>query len=178
MMAMRINLFLTALLFSFVVVTTTGCDAPDQVTAPPKPSLEDRLEALKKSHPAPAVNAAPAPQIVEPQPLITRAVRPPAPKRNDDFEPSGAVVQIFVEEWSPYCKELETFLLQHHVKYIKYDISKDLSAKMYVKQLTGNYSVPVSMVGKTVIQGLDLAALKSAVRKQFPNGDKMKGYRF
>ena len=175
---MRIDKYLAALLLMFAAGAAAGCDAPENVATPSRPSLEVRLEALKKNQSAPAVNAAPIP------PLISRAVPPsdkqqrPIPKPKDVFEPSGVTVQIFVEEWSPYCKELESFLIQHRIKYIKYDISKDQSAKMYVKQLTGNYSVPVSLVGKTVIRGLDLAALKMAVRKVSPNGDKMRDYRF
>ncbi len=169
-----------------------GCEAPDQAPIEPAAqvsgsnegarggTLEERIAALKIPRPA----ANPQPLNTGPQqtlPLDPVPLQPPPPVRNDpqDLSAAKVTVQIFVEEWSPLCKELERFLVKNKIKYIKYNVAKDFGAKEYARRITGDYSVPLILVGPNVIHGLDLAKVKEAVRIYTPSTNpSIKGYTF
>ena len=71
-------------------------------------------------------------------------------------------VEIFVTEWCPYCRKLETFLKDHHVEYTRYNVEKDEKGYNLFTEL-GGQGVPVSRVGKTVIHGYDPEGLMAAL---------------
>lgn len=192
-MKLIINRKLTSLLFC-LSAGVCGCVAPDQDSNLPEApaagsskgvsDLNQRLEAIgQKPHDAPINKPQNQPSI--PGPGIARQSpplqQPEPPKSNDpiDLSNSRATVQIFVTDWSDYCKQLEEFLVVNKIKYIKYDVGHDISAKSYAYRLSGAYSVPVTLVGKEVILGFDLPAIKAAIRKYTPKTQTaMKGYTF
>ena len=81
--------------------------------------------------------------------------------------PSGAPsqkVEIFVTSWCSYCKKLESFLIQHHIDYKRYDIEQDTTGAEIFEKIGGE-GVPVVRIGKEVIHGYDPDAVLAALQE-------------
>jgi glutaredoxin-like YruB-family protein len=69
-------------------------------------------------------------------------------------------VLVFSTPTCGYCSKAKRFLKQSGVKFRDIDISKDPDASRDVKRISGGTSVPVIMVGSTVVTGFDKSRLE------------------
>lgn len=69
-------------------------------------------------------------------------------------------VTIFVTSWCPFCKKLEAYLKEHHVRYERFDIEESAEGQRRHQALGGG-GVPVVQIGSTVIRGFDPSYLDS-----------------
>ncbi len=69
-------------------------------------------------------------------------------------------VLVFSTPTCGYCSKAKRFLKQSGVKFRDIDISKDPDAARDVKRISGGTSVPVIMVGSSVVTGFDKSRLE------------------
>ncbi len=74
-------------------------------------------------------------------------------------------VEIFVTEWCPYCKQLESFLQEKRISYKRYDIERDKVGKKLHSELGGG-GVPVVRIGSKVLRGFTPEAILAALGKK------------
>lgn len=73
-------------------------------------------------------------------------------------------VEIFITDWCPYCRQLETFLKSKKIAYERYDIEKNFAGKKKYKSLGGE-GVPLVLIGSKVIKGFDPDAIQAELDK-------------
>lgn len=72
-------------------------------------------------------------------------------------------VEVFVTSWCPFCKKLEAYLKDKNIKYTRYDIEKNRAGfKKY--QALGSGGIPITKIGKTVINGFQPDGIMQALR--------------
>jgi len=69
-------------------------------------------------------------------------------------------VLVFSTPTCGYCSKAKRFLKVNGIKFRDIDISKDPDAARDVKRISGGTSVPVIMVGSTVVMGFDKSKLE------------------
>ena len=67
-------------------------------------------------------------------------------------------VEIYVAEWCGYCRALESFLKQHSVRYKRFDVENSEQGRVVYAE---HQSVPISIIGKTVVVGFEPNRFKS-----------------
>lgn len=62
-------------------------------------------------------------------------------------------VEIYVTTWCPYCRQLEDFLKQKKVPYVRYDVERSVYGKKFYASM-GQGGIPITKIGNTIIRGL------------------------
>ena len=62
-------------------------------------------------------------------------------------------VEIYVTSWCPYCRALEKDLTKRKIRFKRYDIERNNSAKRKFQQIAPGGGVPVIVIGEQVIRG-------------------------
>ncbi|MBP2134286.1 alkyl hydroperoxide reductase subunit F [Methanomicrobium sp. W14] len=70
-----------------------------------------------------------------------------------------AEVKVYSTKMCQYCRLLKAYLDRHHVSYTNIDVGEDVNAAKEMVDLTGQYAVPVTVVGDEVIIGFDTKRL-------------------
>jgi glutaredoxin len=76
---------------------------------------------------------------------------------------AGPRISVFVTSWCGYCRKLERFLDERQIRYQRYDVDDDASARQRWKALAPGGGVPVTEVGSEVIRGYRPKALLAAI---------------
>jgi len=84
--------------------------------------------------------------------LACDALREDAPRPRHEARTHAAPVEIFVTDWCPYCRQLEAFLRERDVAYVRYDIERDERAAMEHRKLSDG-GIPVTRIGSQVVLG-------------------------
>ena len=79
---------------------------------------------------------------------------------SDEAQPP---VEVFVTNWCPYCRQLESFLKKSDIGYKRYDVEHDEKGAELFSDLNGE-GVPLVRVGKNVIRGYDPDAIVRALK--------------
>lgn len=87
-----------------------------------------------------------------------------APKAAASKSAKTKKVEIFITDWCPYCRQLESFLKSKKIAYERYDIEKNFAGKKKYKSLGGE-SVPLVLIGSKVIKGFDPDAIQAELEK-------------
>ncbi|MDI6719128.1 MAG: FAD-dependent oxidoreductase [Methanomicrobiales archaeon] len=70
-------------------------------------------------------------------------------------------VRIYSTKNCPYCRMVKAFLDKYGIAYRDVDVGEDREAAREMVRLTGQYSVPVTVVGDQAIIGFDVARLNA-----------------
>ncbi len=126
--------------------------------APPPPSKKKRNRRIKVYRDgASSATAAPAtPQA---------APRSAAGKKQRTGERFSGVIEVFVTEWCPVCKEAVRYLSERGYQYVSYDIEKDGGARKRYREL-GGHGVPLILVGSNRMSGFSAALLEKYVENE------------
>jgi glutaredoxin len=95
---------------------------------------------------------------------------PPPPSRTPSSTGTAASskgqtrVEIFVTSWCGYCRKLESYLKANRIRYTRYDIEKNSTARERHKKL-GGVGVPLVKVGSDVIRGFNPQAIQASLKK-------------
>ena len=73
-------------------------------------------------------------------------------------------VIVYTTSWCPYCAKLKRYLETAGIPYTEYDVEKSDAAYREYERISG-MGVPVTQIGKEVINGYDLGSLKQAISK-------------
>lgn len=72
-------------------------------------------------------------------------------------------VEVFVTDWCPYCRKLESFLKKKKIPYARYDVERDAEgARLYTE--LGGVGVPFSRVNGRIVRGYDPDAVNAALK--------------
>ena len=122
------------------------------------------LLPLAVSAGAAEVRVAPPPRLVPPPAVVPppRGVpRPPVVSARGGA--AAPQVEIFVADWCPHCRALESALSARGIRFARRDIEADPAAKLRYEQL-GQTGLPVTRVGSRVIVGNRLDDILDAIR--------------
>ena len=72
-------------------------------------------------------------------------------------------VILFSTDWCKDCKKVRTFFDARGIKYTEYDVEKSAQGRDELTQLGGD-TVPFTLIGSTVIDGYDKAAIARALQ--------------
>lgn len=67
-------------------------------------------------------------------------------------------VEILVASWCVHCRDLEKFLQNQNIGYLRLDIEKDKEGRKRYQQLGGG-GVPMVIIGNSVLKGFDKEAI-------------------
>ena len=73
-------------------------------------------------------------------------------------KPASPSIQILVASWCVHCRDLEKFLQDQNLGYIRLDIEKDPEGRRLYQQLGGG-GVPMVIIGKSILKGFDKNAI-------------------
>ena len=73
-------------------------------------------------------------------------------------------VKIYSTPTCPYCNMAEDFLKEQKVAFEKIDVSEDRKAAEYMVKISGQMGVPVLEIGKDVIVGFNVEAIKKSLK--------------
>jgi glutaredoxin len=68
---------------------------------------------------------------------------------------SGHEVYLFETSWCPYCHQLEEMLDRNNIKYVKYDIERDQSARVFMLKQFHTTAVPVIVIDGRFVVGFN-----------------------
>jgi glutaredoxin len=77
---------------------------------------------------------------------------------------SASSIQILVASWCVHCRDLEKFLQDQNLGYIRLDIEKDPEGRKRYQQLGGG-GVPMVIIGNSVLKGFDKEAILEMLEK-------------
>jgi glutaredoxin-like YruB-family protein len=96
---------------------------------------------------------------VESKPVI-KAEPPPVTKTG--ATPENKVI-VYSAEWCPWCHKAMDFLKEHKVNFEMRDVSKNPEYAKEVVEKSGQTGIPVIVIGKEVITGFNMPAIKKAI---------------
>lgn len=74
-----------------------------------------------------------------------------------------ASVEIFVTSWCGACKKAKQWLRENNVPFKEYDVQRDASAALRMRQLGGGGGVPFALINGEKIEGFNPATYQSAL---------------
>jgi glutaredoxin len=72
-------------------------------------------------------------------------------------------VILYNASWCPYCGQVRAILARNHIRYIVLDATTPQIQAIMVKRF-GDTAVPRTMIGGTVVEGVDEALIKQHCR--------------
>lgn len=117
----------------------------------------DSLEKVPEQYRSQLKDAKPLPRITKVESFYLKG------RSTTDANAQSQKVNIYVTAWCPYCKKLEALLKKERVKFNRYDIDRDPSARKRYKELGGK-GVPFTTVGNQVIRGYSPDQILAAAR--------------
>jgi len=75
----------------------------------------------------------------------------------------SAKVKVYTTSTCPWCIKTKEFLKANNVKYQEVNVGEDEKARNEMLEKSGQFGVPVTDVGGTIIVGYDKEALKKAL---------------
>lgn len=97
----------------------------------------------------------------EPNPPLN--VFPPKALRPRSAPTNDLKVEVFVASACPECEQLETFLKQSGVSYVRYNLEQDHAAEQDYLSNIGRGVVPVTRIGTTIIRGYEADKIRAAI---------------
>ena|SRR3989338_503798 len=76
----------------------------------------------------------------------------------------SASVKVYTTITCPWCVKTKDFLKANNVKYMEVNVGVDEQSRNEMFEKSGQFGVPVTDVGGTIIVGYDKEALKKALR--------------
>lgn len=77
------------------------------------------------------------------------------------------MVKILVASWCVHCYELEKFLQDESVEYLKLDIEKDPEGRKLYQQL-GRGGIPIMVINNNILRGFDKRAVRELLEQSRP----------
>ena len=74
-----------------------------------------------------------------------------------------AKVKIYTTSTCPWCVKTKDFLKANNIKYEEVNVGADEKARNEMFEKSGQFGVPVTEVGSTIIVGYDKETLKKAL---------------
>lgn len=74
-------------------------------------------------------------------------------------------VTLYDASWCPYCKQVREILARNHIKYRRLDATKP-SVQAAMRERFGDTSVPRTVIGGTVVEGVDEDRIKALCRQR------------
>ena len=71
------------------------------------------------------------------------------------METAQKTVAIYSTPTCHFCHMTKEFFKEHNVEYTEYDVSKDLTRRQEMFDITNQMGVPVIIIGQDVIIGFD-----------------------
>ena len=72
-------------------------------------------------------------------------------------------VVLYNASWCPYCREVRAFLARNNIRYTMLDATTARVQADMIKRF-GDTSVPVTMIGRSIVHGSDKARIRQLCR--------------
>jgi len=83
--------------------------------------------------------------------------------RKTTEETSAPSVELYATSWCGYCKKARLFFRNQGIKFVEYDIEKDLNAAYRKQQLDSGRGVPFAVINGQKIRGYSEARYTEAL---------------
>ena len=85
------------------------------------------------------------------------------PKKSSKKTAKKLSVKIYTTSTCPWCIKTKEFFRENNVKYSEVNVGADEKARNQMFEKSGQFGVPVTDIGGTIIVGYDKEALKKAL---------------
>jgi len=90
--------------------------------------------------------------LLSPLTLACDALHEDATRAQQSAQAVTPRVEVFVTDWCPYCRQLEDFLRENRVQYVRYNVEQDENAAREHRKLSDG-GIPVTRIGTQVVLG-------------------------
>lgn len=73
------------------------------------------------------------------------------------------MIKVFSSDDCRYCRDLKAYLNRKKVPYEVFDVAKSEDYARESREISGQYGIPVTVIGDEVIVGFDTAKLDKAL---------------
>lgn len=73
------------------------------------------------------------------------------------------MIKVFSSEDCRYCRDLKAYLDKKRLPYEVFDVAKSEDYAREAKEISGQYGIPVTVIGDEVIVGFDTARIDKAL---------------